>query len=187
MIAYRYEDETLEYKGRTQQAYLDPEMTKVRQTEIYACPGHCTFKNPLTNKEGYAVVFDKELDNWKYVVDYRNKRAYNDEGLTIITYLGDLQGSDKLLTDAQIEGLDNGTLIWQNGEIIPKPEPTIEEQIQELEKQIEELNTKMLRDIIILQDENASEEEKTQAQTYFNNKLAQKQELVDRINELKNS
>lgn len=59
--------------------------------------------------------------------------------------------------------------------------------IQELEKQIEELNQKMLRDIIILNDTNATEEEKEQAQTYFNDKLAQKQELVDRINELKNS
>lgn len=67
------------------------------------------------------------------------------------------------------------------------PQKPNELQIQELEKQIEELNTKMLRDIIILNDENASEQEKTQAQTYFNNKLAQKQEIVDRINELKNS
>lgn len=187
MIAYKYENETLEYKGKTQQAYLDIEMTKVKQTEIYACPGHCTFKVPLSNKKGYAVVFDKELDNWKYVIDYRNRQAYNDEGLTVIKYLGDLQGSDKLLTDEQIEGLNNDTLIWQDGEIIPKPGPTIEEQIAELEKQIEELNTKMLRDIIILNDVNASEEEKEQAQTYFNNKIVQKQELVDRINELKNS
>lgn len=68
-----------------------------------------------------------------------------------------------------------------------KPEPTIQEQVAELEKQIEELNTKMLRDIIILNDTNATEEEKEQAQTYFNNKIAQKQELVDKINELKNS
>ena len=67
------------------------------------------------------------------------------------------------------------------------PQKPNELQIKELEQQIEELNTKMLRDIIILNDENASEQEKAQAQTYFNNKLTQKQELVDRINELKNS
>lgn len=67
------------------------------------------------------------------------------------------------------------------------PKKPNELQIAELEKQIEELNNKMLRDIIILNDENASQEEKEQAQTYFNNKLAQKQELIDRINELKNS
>lgn len=66
------------------------------------------------------------------------------------------------------------------------PQKPNELQIAELEKQIEELNTKMLRDIIILNDENASQTEKEQAQQYFNNKLTQKQELVDRINELKN-
>lgn len=59
--------------------------------------------------------------------------------------------------------------------------------IKEYEQQIEVLNNKMLRDIIILNDENASEQEKAQAQTYFNTKLAQKQELIDKINELKDN
>lgn len=59
--------------------------------------------------------------------------------------------------------------------------------IKEYEQQIEELNTKMLRDIIILNNPNASAEEKEQAQTYFNNKLTQKQELIDKINELKDN
>lgn len=68
-----------------------------------------------------------------------------------------------------------------------KPAPTVEEQIAALEKQIEELNAKMLRDIIVLNDVNATEEEKAEAQTYFDTKLAQKQELVDQINELKGS
>lgn len=66
-------------------------------------------------------------------------------------------------------------------------QPTIEEQIAELEMQIEQLNTKMLRDIIILQNPNATEQEKEQAQTYFNEKLEQKQALVEQINELKNT
>lgn len=187
MIAYRYEEKTFEYKGQTQEAQIDPVATKIAGKEVYLCPGYCTFKKPLTAKQGYAIIFDKELNNWKYVVDYRGKKAYNDKGLLIINYIGELQGSDKLLTEQQIEGLNNGTLIWKDGKIIEKPGPTISEQIAELEKQIEELNNKMLRDIIILNDENASQEEKEQAQTYFNNKLAQKQELVDRINELKNS
>lgn len=66
-------------------------------------------------------------------------------------------------------------------------QPTIEEQIAELEMQIEQLNTKMLRDIIILQNPNATEQEKEQAQTYFNEKIEQKQALVEQINELKNT
>lgn len=67
------------------------------------------------------------------------------------------------------------------------PQKPNDVQIKELEQQIEVLNNKMLRDIIILNDENASVEEKAEAQTYFNNKLIQKQELIDKINELKNS
>lgn len=187
MIAYKYEEKTFEYTGQTQQAQLDPVATKITGKEVYLCPGYCTFKKPLSAKEGYAIVFDKDINNWKYVLDYRGKKAYNDEGLTTINYIGELQGSDKLLTEEQIKGLEAGTLIWKDGEIIPKPGPTIEEQIAELEKQIEILNNKMLRDMIVLQDANATEEEKEQAQTYFNKKLAQKQELVDKINELKNN
>ena len=87
------------------------------------------------------------------------------------------------MTEQEVEQAYNGS--WYLVGYVPQKPNDV--QIQELEKQIEELNTKMLRDIIILNDENASEQEKTQAQTYFNNKLAQKQELVDRINELKNS
>jgi len=186
MIAYKYEEKTLEYTGQVEEAQLDPMMTKLKGKEIYSCPKNCTFTKPLNKKEGYAIVYDKNRNGWLYEIDYRGKRAYNDEGLITINYIGNLQGSDKLLTQEQIEGLDNGTLIWQDGQIIPKPAPTVEEQIAELERQIEELNQKMLRDIIILNDENASQEEKEQAQQYFNNKIAQKQILVDKINELKN-
>lgn len=187
MIAYQYEEQTLEYTGKIQEAQIDPMMTKLKGREIYSCPKNCTFNTPLKKKEGYAIIFDKTRNNWLYEINYRGRRAYNDEGLITINYLGELQGSDKLLTQAQIEGLDNGTLIWKDGEIIEKPGPTIEEQIAELERQIEELNQKMLRDIIILNDENATEEEKLQAQQYFNNKVAQKQVLIEKINELKNS
>lgn len=186
MIAYIYDENTFEYTGKTQQAYLDPERTRIEGREIYACPGQSTFETPLVARQGYAVVFDTETKIWKYEVDYRGKRAYNDEGLITINYIGELQGSDKLLTDEQIEGIDDGTLIWKDGEIIEKPGPTIPEQIAELERQIEELNTKMLRDIIILQDENATQEEKAEAQTYLNNKIALKKDLIEQINELKN-
>jgi hypothetical protein len=87
------------------------------------------------------------------------------------------------MTEQDVEEAYNGSW-YLKGYAPQKPNTLI---ISELEKQIEELNTKMLRDIIILNDATATEQEKEQAQTYFNNKLAQKQELVDRINELKNT
>lgn len=187
MIAYKYDKETLEYLNIVQEAQLDIIATKMYKREIYLCPANATFTAPLSAKQDYAVIYDKDNDAWKYIVDYRGKKAYNDTGITIIDYIGELQGSDKLLTEEQIAGIEDGTLIWQDGEIVPKPGPTVEEQIAELERQIEILNTKMLRDIIVLNDENATEEEKAEAQTYFNTKLAQKQELVDQINELKDN
>ena len=186
-IAYNYNKTTLEYSNTTQPAQLDPVATKMQGKEVYLCPANATFEQPLEPKKGYAIVFDKETNNWQYLIDYRGRRAYNDTGLIIINYIGKLQGSDKLLTKKQMEGIDDGTLIWQDGQIIEKPGPTIPEQIAELERQIETLNTKMLRDIIILQDENATEQAKQEAQTYFNNKVAQRAELIEQINELKNN
>lgn len=85
------------------------------------------------------------------------------------------------MTEQDVEQAYNGA--WYLTGYAPQKPNNVK--IAELEAQIEELNTKMLRDIIILNDENASQEEKEQAQQYFNNKLTQKQELVDRINELK--
>lgn len=187
MIAYKYNQKTFENLNLIQQVQLDLMATKRMKREIFLCPANATLKEPLVNKKGYAVVFDKETDSWQYLIDYRGRRAYNNEGLITINYIGKMQGNDKLLTKKQIEGLDNGTLIWQDGQIIEKPGPTIPEQVADLERQIEVLNTKMLRDIIILNDPNATEQEKEQAQTYFNNKITQKQALVEQINQLKNT
>lgn len=87
------------------------------------------------------------------------------------------------MTEQEVEQAYNGSW-YLEGYCPQKPNSLV---ITELEQQIEELNTKMLRDMIILQDSNATEEEKEQAQIYFNNKLEQKQQIVEQINELKNS
>lgn len=187
MNSYQYKDDTKEYTGIILECNLNPIATKRTGTPVYFVPGNSTLIEPLTKKTNKAVIFNIDEQIWEYIQDYRGKRAYNDEGLIIINYLGKLQGSDKLLTKKQIEGIDNGSLIWKDGEIIENPGPSIEEQIQLLEQQIEVLNSKMLRDIIILQDENASSSDKEEAQRYFNIKLQQKQDLVNQINELKNT
>lgn len=186
MLAYSYDEETKEYL-ESYELNIDPLESKKQGHIVYAGPSlNSTLLEPLQPKTNKAVIFNEEDKCWEYIQDYRGKRAYNDEGLIIIDYLGKLKGSDKLLTKKQIEGLDDGSLIWKDGEIIPNPGPSIQEQIDELEEQIEVLNSKMLRDMIILQDPNATEQDKQEAQTYFNRKVQQKQELVDRINELKN-
>ena len=184
MKAYRYDEITKEYKCEVI-CNIDYVASNKAGKTIYCLPINSTFIEPLEKKTNKAVIFNGEA--WEYIQDYRGKRAYNDEGLLIITYLGKLQGSDKLLTKKQIQGLDDGTLIWKDGKIIENPGPTIPEQIEELERKIEVLNTKMLRDIIVLNNPNATEKEKQEAQTYFNNKLQQKEEIIIQINELKNT
>lgn len=186
MLAYSYDEETKEYL-ESYELSIDPLESKKQGHVVYAGPCiNSTIIEPLEPKINKAVIFNEKDKCWEYIQDYRGKKAYNDEGLKIIDYLGKLKGSDKLLTKKQIEGLEDGSLIWKDGEIIPNPGPSIQEQIEELERQIEEINVKLVRDMIILQDPNATAENKQQAQRYFNNKVSQKQELVDRINELKN-
>lgn len=185
MLAYKYDKETKEYYG-FYELNIDPLESKLQQKIIYCRPAkNSTTIEPLEPKTNKAIIFNVKENIWEYIQDYRGKKAYNNTGLITIKYLGKLQGSDKLLTKKQIEGLDDGSLIWKDGEIIPNPGPSIQEQIAELEFKIEVLNSKMLRDIIILQDSSAIEQDKQKAQTYFNIKTQQKKELVNKINELK--
>lgn len=183
MLAYKYKEITYEYEG-TQECQLDPLETKKQGQDVWLLPVQCTFEVPPQSQEGKAIVFENDV--WVLKNDYRGKRAYNDKGLLTINYIGDLQGSDKLLTQEQIEGLDNGILVWKDGQIIPKPAPTIPEQVAELEAQVEKLNRKLIRDIRVILNPNASTEEKAQAQIYYNEKMEQIEELIEEINELKN-
>lgn len=131
MIAYKYDEKTKEYMG-TISCQLDPVETRKQGKEVWLHPLLSTFEEPPQAQEGKAIVFENNA--WKKKNDYRGKRAYNDEGLLVIDYIGNLHGSDKLLTAKQIECIDNGTMIWKDGQIIPKPEPTIKEQIIALEE-----------------------------------------------------
>lgn len=67
-----------------------------------------------------------------------------------------------------------------------KPEPTIPEQVAELENQVEILNRKLVRDIRVILNPNANAEEKAQAQEYYNEKMERIDGLIEQINELKN-
>lgn len=180
MNAYKFNPITKEYEG-TQEAQLNPIQTKKQGKDVWLLPINSTFEIPPEKEEGKAIVF--ENDNWLLKTDYRGRKAYNNEGLLIISYIGDLKGSDKLLTEEQIEGIENGTLIWKNGEIV-KYEKSKEELKAEYEQQIEALNNKLIRDIRVLLNPNASQKEKDEAQQYYNSKMSQIEELTELINNL---
>ena len=181
MNAYKFNKETKEYEG-IQEAQLDPIQTEKQKKEIYLLPINSTFEIPPEKEEGKAIVF--ENGNWLLKADFRGKKAYNNEGLLIINYIGDLKGSDKLLSEEQIEGLNNRTLIWKDGEII-KYEKSKEELKSEYENQIEILNNKLIRDMRVLLNPKATQQEKEEAQEYYNSKMTQIEELTNKINNLK--
>ncbi len=180
MNAYKFNPITKEYEG-IQEAQLNPIQTEKQGKNVYLLPINSTFEIPPEKEEGKAIVF--EDNNWLLKTDYRGRKAYNNEGLLIIDYIGDLKGSDKLLTEEQIEGIENGTLIWKNGEIV-KYEKSKEELKAEYEQQIEVLNNKLIRDIRVLLNPNASQQEKDEAQQYYNSKISQIEELTELINNL---
>lgn len=180
MNAYKFNPITKEYEG-IQQAQLDPIQTKKQGKNIYLLPINSTFEIPPEKQEGKAIIFENE--NWLLKADFRGKKAYNNEGLLTIDYIGDLKEGDILLTDEQIEGLNNRTLIWKDGEIV-KYEKSKEELKAEYEQQIEILNGKLIRDIRVLLNPNATQKEKEEAQEYYNSKIIQIEELTDLINNL---
>lgn len=132
MIAYKFDKYTREYTG-TIACQLDPVASENQGKKVYLLPANSTFKEPPEFEQGKAIIFGDGY--WQKVADYRGRRAYNSEMLFTITYIGDLFPGDRLLTLEQIKGLDNGTLIFKNGEIIVKIKTPLEK-IQELENSI---------------------------------------------------
>ena len=131
--AYKYDEDTKEHIG-FQQCQLDPLESEKQGREIYLVPANCTLEIPPEHEAGKAIIF--ENGGWQKVADYRGRRAYNAESLLVIDYIGNLRPGDILLTEEQIKGIDDGTLIFKDGQIIPKPPPTVQEQIEALENSI---------------------------------------------------
>lgn len=70
-------------------------------------------------------------------------------------------------------------------EVVRNSEPTADEQIAVLEKQIEKINIDMLRDILIIDDDEQTTERKEEAKRYLAQKKIQKNDLIEKINKLR--
>lgn len=97
MKIYNYDSITFEYTG-SQNAYLDPEETKVQGKNVYLIPACATALKPPTAKEDFARVFENNA--WSYVHDYRANYYKVDSLLNVtdITELGDLPEGYILVT-----------------------------------------------------------------------------------------
>ena len=89
MLIYNYDRNTKEYTY-SQEAELDREESRIRGYEVYLIPAYATLQEPLSGKQGFAVIFD---ENWKYIVDHRGQKVINPETEEIVevNYLGELK------------------------------------------------------------------------------------------------
>ena len=80
MLVYNYDRITKEYTY-SQEAELDREESRIRGYEVYLIPAYATLQEPLSSKQGYAVIFD---GSWKYTPDHRGKKVVNPETEEIV-------------------------------------------------------------------------------------------------------
>lgn len=118
MFVYYYDEKTKEYTGSAI-ADIDPLETELKGETVYLLPAFSTFLEVPARDEGQAVIFNGQ--QWQVVTDNRGKYTiFNDKMVEI----EDLQPVDRILTDEEVTGINNGSLIIKDGEIIPKPAPT---------------------------------------------------------------
>lgn len=95
MKIYNYNKDTFEYISESE-ARLDPEESKVQNTEIYILPAYSTFNKPSTTLlENEIHVFNINTNKWIRTKNYRGKIIYNKQNLSLklITELGDIDES----------------------------------------------------------------------------------------------
>ena len=135
MLVYVYDEETKEFL-RSEEAFIDPLETQIKGENVYLLPANATFEKPLDKEDGKAIVFDGSA--WKLIDDNRGKFTIKDGSMQEITTLDPVE---KILTDEEIDGLNNGTLIIVDNEVVEKPEPTIEEQNESIRQTRQRLFT----------------------------------------------
>ncbi len=121
MLVYIYDEETKEFL-REEEAFIDPLETQLKGEDVYLLPANATFEKPLDKEDGKAVIFDGSA--WKLVDDNRGKFTIIDGSMQEIETLDSVE---KILSDEEVEGLNNGTLVIIDNEVVEKPAPTREE------------------------------------------------------------
>ena len=129
MLVYVYDEETKEF-SYYEEAFLDPLESELKQENVYILPANATFEKPLNKVDGKAVVFDGLT--WTLIDDNRGKYTIKDGYMQEITTLDPVE---KVLTDEEVDGLNNGTLIIVDNEVVEKPALTKEE-ISEIRRQL---------------------------------------------------
>lgn len=96
--------------------------------------------------------------------------------------------TNKEYADTAVWCNENNAHIEDKGEyyeVIRDEQLSVKETIFYLEKQIEKINTDMLRDVLIINDDDQTTEKKQEAKEYLAQKKIQKNELIEQINKLR--
>lgn len=152
MLVYIYDEETKEFLY-SEEAHLDPLETQIKGENVYLLPANATFEEPPYKEDGKAVVFDGST--WKLIDDNRGKFTIKDNQIEEIKTL---EPVEKILTDEEIDGLNKGTLIIVDNEVVEKPAPTKEEVAEKRRSLYIEQKDPLTCQIQALRDEEQTEE-----------------------------
>ncbi len=140
MLVYVYNEETKEFL-REEKAHLDPLETKKQGHDVYLLPANATFEKPIDKQDGKAVIFKN--GGWVLVDDLRGKYIIKDGTMQ---KCNDIETSNYILTDDEINGINAGELIIEGWQIIPKPQEQIDaERIAELKNNLTATDYKIIK------------------------------------------
>lgn len=121
---YKYNPDTFEFL-EAQEAYIDPEETKIQGKNIYSLPAWATFDKPLKTKKNEVAIFDLDLNTWKIEPDYRGMYQVNENMQPeIISNYGELPEGYIPITEAQAIKIIEDPLYYiiENDELIINPQ-----------------------------------------------------------------
>lgn len=107
MKIYNYNKETKEFTTSTN-ATANP-----LEKGEYIIPANATTKEPLTQKEGFAVCFDEAKKEWEYQEDNRGKTIYSTttKEASIVDYLGAIKEGFTLLVPTEFDKWENNSWV----------------------------------------------------------------------------
>lgn len=121
MLVYNYDENTKEYLG-SEEAYIDPLMTKQTGVTQYFIPCNATKDIPPEAPNGYVQVYKDGI--WTLIRDYRGKFQINPSNeLSVVNYIGEPTDDSVVLTEAQYQQLlaKPEYYINNNGKLVKNP------------------------------------------------------------------
>ena len=121
MLIYIFDEKTHEYLY-SQEAYIDPEETKIQGKNIYSLPINATFEAPPEESGRTKAVYN---NGWKLIADYRGSYVVNPDMTPIKqNELGEIPQGYILITKEQADKISEDKLYYiiSNKKLIKNPE-----------------------------------------------------------------